>query len=97
MLMNKKKLIRIIIPLFIVIVIAGIWIYKNINSDTADSKNNEVFINSDGTPYVPSEDIEAEFTMYSYKDTKKHAFTVHQSGLTEDQMLAILADMGVTE
>lgn len=57
----------------------------------------QVFINADGTPYVPSEDIEVEFIMYSSKDTGEHAFTVHQGGLTEDQMRAILADMGVTE
>ena len=35
--MDKKKLIKIILPIFIVIVIAGIWIFKNINSGTTDS------------------------------------------------------------
>jgi thioredoxin 1 len=35
--------------------------------------------------------------MYSYKDTGEHAFTVHQGGLTEQQMRAILDDMGVDE
>ncbi|MFU0831320.1 MAG: Thioredoxin domain-containing protein [Oscillospiraceae bacterium] len=57
----------------------------------------QVFINSDGTPYVPSEEIDVEFTMYSYQDTGEHAFTVHQGGLTEEQMRAILADMGVAQ
>lgn len=174
--MEKKKLIKIIIPVLIVIIIAGIWIFKNINSGSGDlvtPNNNEdfvleteavdldvltayglpiiidfgsdscipckemapvlktmnaemqgkaiikfvdvwkhaeaadgfpiqviptqVFINADGTPYVPSEDIEIEFTMYSTKDTNEHVFTVHQGGLTEDQMRAILTDMGVTE
>lgn len=173
--MAKKKLIRIIIPIFIVIAIAGIWIFKNINSGSADkvTPNNEdfvlatetvdlnkltayelpiiidfgsdscipckemapvletmnsemqgkaiikfvdvwehpeaadgfpiqliptqIFINTDGTPYVPGDDIEVEFTMYSYKDTGELAFTVHQGGLTEEQMRAILADMGVSE
>lgn len=172
--MDKKKLIKIILPIFIVIVIAGIWIYKNIGFGSANSvspsnnedfvleieavdldaltayalpiiidfgsdscipckamapvlktmntemqgkaiikfvdvwKHNEaadgfpiqviptqIFINADGTPYVPSDDIEIEFTIYSLKDTGEHAFTVHQGGLTEEQMRAILADMGV--
>jgi thioredoxin 1 len=57
----------------------------------------QIFIKADGTPYEPSEDIEVEFTMYTYKETGEHAFTVHQGGLTEDQMRAILADMGVAE
>lgn len=57
----------------------------------------QVFINSDGTPYVPGDDIEVEFIVYRYKETGEHAFTVHQGGLTEEQMRAILVDMEVTE
>lgn len=57
----------------------------------------QVFINADGTPYLPSEELDIEFTMYSTKDTNEHVFTVHQGGLTEDQMRTILADMGITE
>lgn len=57
----------------------------------------QVFINADGTPYVPSDDIGIKFDMYSFKDTGEHAFTVHQGGLTEKEMRAILADMGVDE
>lgn len=57
----------------------------------------QVFINADGTPYVPSDDIEIEFTMYSTKDTNEHVYTIHQGGLTEDQMRTILADMGAVE
>ena len=57
----------------------------------------QVFINADGTPYMPRDDIEIKFDMYSFKDTGEHAFTVHQGGLTEEQMRAILADMGVSE
>lgn len=169
--MDKKKLVKIIVPVCIVLIIAGIWIFKNTNSDAppitgnkdftleatnidlevltsyelpiiidfgADScipckemapvlktlnvemqgaaiikfvdvwKNEDVandfpiqviptqiFINADGTPYVPSDDIKIEFTMYSTKDTNEHVFTVHQGGLTEDQMRRILTDMGV--
>lgn len=55
----------------------------------------QVFINSDGTPYMPSEDIDIEFSEYNYKDTGEVAFTVHQGGLTEDELRAILVDMGV--
>lgn len=181
--MDKKKLIRIIAPACIVLVIAGLWIFKNAdtgsgsprvplgNEDSVDLATpinkedfvletdsidldalpiiidfgsdscipckemapvlqtmnakmqgkaiikfvdvwkyeeaadgfpiqvipTQVLINADGTPYVPSDDVEVEFTMYSYKETGEHAFTVHQGGLTEDQMRAILADMGVSE
>lgn len=57
----------------------------------------QVFINADGTPYVPSDDIGIEFGFYSTKDTQQHVFTVHQGGLTAEQMDKILADMGAGE
>lgn len=55
----------------------------------------QVFFQADGAPYVPSEDLGIELTMYSTKDTNEHVFTVHQGGLTEQQLRDILADMGV--
>jgi thioredoxin 1 len=55
----------------------------------------QVIYRADGKPYTPNEDFGIELTMYSTKDTNEHIFTVHQGGLTEDQMRAILKDMGV--
>lgn len=57
----------------------------------------QVFFNADGTPFVPSDELakKIQFDMYSDKTTGKHTFTVHQGGLTEEQMRAILAEMGV--
>ena len=59
----------------------------------------QVLIAADGTPYAPSEDVasQIELTQYTYKDTGELAFTVHQGGLTEEQMRLILSDMGVEE
>lgn len=172
--MDIKKLVKIIVPVCIVLIIAGIWILKNTKPDvepTADNKDftleatnidlealtsyklpiiidfgadscipckemapvlktlnaemkgtaiikfvdvwkngkatngfpiqvipTQVFINANGTPYVPSNnmtDSGIEFTMYNYKETDEHAFTLHQGGLTEEQMRRILTDMGV--
>lgn len=57
----------------------------------------QVFFNADGTPFVPSDELakEIQFDMYSDKTTDEHTFTVHQGGLTEEQMRAILKEMGV--
>lgn len=58
----------------------------------------QVFFNADGTPFVPSDDLEKEieeFTMYKSKDTNEHIFTVHQGGLTEEEMRKVFAEMGV--
>ncbi len=56
----------------------------------------QIIINSDGTPYVPSENIGIEFIQYMSIETEEHIFTAHQGGLTEEQMRLILADMGVS-
>jgi thioredoxin 1 len=55
----------------------------------------QVFYTADGKPYVPSENLDIPFTMYTHKDTKEHLFTVHEGGLTEQEMWSILTDMGL--
>lgn len=57
----------------------------------------QVIFNADGTPFVPSDELAAQipFDMYSHKETGEHVFTVHQGGLTEEQLRAILKEMGV--
>lgn len=57
----------------------------------------QVLFNADGTPFVPSDELqkEMEFLMYSDKEGGKHTFTVHQGGLTEEQFRKILKEMGV--
>ena len=75
-----------------------VWKYTDGVSDFPVSViPTQVFFNADGTPYVPSEAIqkEIEFTMYSDKNTNEHIFTVHQGGITEEQMRKIFAEMGV--
>ena len=54
----------------------------------------QFFINADGTPYVPNEELGVEFILYRAKDTQQHVFTAHQGGLTSEELNAILADMG---
>lgn len=57
----------------------------------------QIFYNADGTPFVPSDTLlqEIEFTMYGSEDSNEHLFTVHQGGITEEQMRKIFAEMGV--
>lgn len=59
----------------------------------------QVLINADGTPFVPSDELAKKipFDMYSSRDTGEHVFTVHQGGLTEEEMRLILDEMGVSD
>jgi len=50
---------------------------------------------ADGKPYVPSKTIGIEFTQYQLKESKEHVYTAHQGGLTEEQIRAIMKELGV--
>lgn len=54
---------------------------------------------ADGEPYKPGAELAEEipFIFYKTKDTDELVFTVHEGGLTQEQMRAILMEMGVAE
>ena len=57
----------------------------------------QLFINADGTAYIPSDEIKEELQFniqYDY-NTKEALNTLHIGALTEEQMKMILVDMGV--
>lgn len=51
----------------------------------------QVFFNADGTPYIPSESLKKQIGGFKFYN----GFTIHEGGLTEEQMRAILKEMGV--
>ena len=57
----------------------------------------QIFFDKEGKPFVPSDKLKKSigFTLYSSRDTGEHVFTVHQGGLTEEQMKEIFREMGV--
>ena len=76
----------------------NVWDYQDAASNVpVQVIPTQVLFNADGTPFVPSDELakEIQFDMYSHKESGEHIFTVHQGGLTEEQMWAILKEMGV--
>jgi thioredoxin 1 len=55
----------------------------------------QVFFDASGKPFTPPDMLGIPFTMYSTRDTNEHVFTIHEGGLTKDQMLSILRAMGM--
>ena len=56
----------------------------------------QFFFNADGTAYVPSEDVQKQIGGFKlYSEGEKHTLTIHEGGLTEEQMRLILVEMGV--
>ncbi len=54
----------------------------------------QFFFDRDGKPFTPS-DATLGMILYADKDTRQHAFTAHEGGMTREQLLAVLAEMGV--
>lgn len=59
----------------------------------------QVLVTAEGKPYLPSAKIagQFDFTIHRDKDSGEHLYTIHQGGLDETQMLAIIEDMGVQQ
>lgn len=75
-----------------------VWAHKGVADDyPVRVIPTQLFINAGGTPYVPPEDSEIKFIIYTDKYTEKHIFTTHEGVLTQDEMRAILSDMGARE
>lgn len=78
----------------------NVWKYPGAIRDMpVQAVPTQIFFAANGEPYQPSAQLAEEipFLFYKKKDTGEHVFTVHEGGLTADQMRAILSDMGVRE
>lgn len=75
-----------------------VWKYQELAADyPVQVIPTQILIDTDGNAYVPSENVSVEYIQYTYKDTGEVAFTAHQGGLTEEQMLEALKEMGLKE
>ncbi|OGO86792.1 MAG: thiol reductase thioredoxin [Clostridiales bacterium GWD2_32_59] len=55
----------------------------------------QIFFNKEGKPYVPSDPEKMQMMMYSDKVTNEHVFTTHEGGMTKEQLLSALKEMGI--
>lgn len=54
----------------------------------------QFFFDKEGKPFRPS-DGQLGMILYADKDSRQHAFTAHEGGMTRGQLLAVLKEMGV--
>lgn len=55
----------------------------------------QVFIDASGKPYTPKDAEASQMKLYSKKDTGEHALTAHEGGVTKEQLMSILKEMGM--
>lgn len=55
----------------------------------------QIYIDAKGNPYTPKDPEAMQMKLYSLRDTGEHVFTAHEGGMTKDQLLSILKEMGM--
>ncbi|MCX7843726.1 MAG: thioredoxin family protein [Clostridia bacterium] len=55
----------------------------------------QFFFDKHGNPFVPKDPKAMNMRMYSTRDANKHVYTAHQGGMTKEQIMAVLKEMGV--
>ena len=57
----------------------------------------QILIDAKGKPYNPKNPDEMGLAMYSLKETGEHVFTAHEGGMSKEQMLKVLKEMGLEQ
>lgn len=55
----------------------------------------QIFFDANGKPYTPKDSEAMKMILYAIKDTNEHVFTAHEGGMTKEQLLSALKEMGV--
>ncbi|GAB6151511.1 thioredoxin family protein [Desulfosporosinus burensis] len=55
----------------------------------------QIFIDAEGNPYNPSDPEAMQMKLYSLRESKEHVFTAHEGGLTKEQLMSVLKEMGL--
>jgi thioredoxin 1 len=55
----------------------------------------QLFIDANGNPYRPKDSKTMGMKLYSIKDTGEHVLTTHEGGMTKEQLLKALKEMGM--
>lgn len=77
---------------------ADVWKYPNLAEGYPISLiPTQLFFDKDGNPYTPSDPERMGMMLYQTKDTMEHVFTAHEGGMTKDQLLDALSEMGMEE
>jgi len=79
-----------------VVKFVDVWKNKNAAADfPVQVIPTQFFFDKDGNPFVPKDAEAMQMMLYSTRDTNKHVYTTHQGGMTEEQLRAVLKEMGV--
>lgn len=75
-----------------------VWKYQNLAQGYPITViPTQLLFDAKGNPYTPKDAKAMQLNLYSSNDTNKHIFTTHEGGITKEQLLAMLKEMGLKE
>ncbi len=79
-----------------IIKFVDVWKYRDLAEGYPISLiPTQILIDANGKPYSPENPEAMQLKLYSTKDTGEHVFTAHEGGLTKEQLLSMLKEMGL--
>lgn len=79
-----------------IIKFVDVWKYQGIGDEYPLSViPTQVFFDGNGNAFVPKDPVGINFNLFSLKDTDEHVFTTHEGGMTKEDLLKVLKEMGV--
>lgn len=55
----------------------------------------QVIFDAKGNPYTPSDPEGMQMNLYTLPDSEEHVFTTHEGGMTKEQLMEVIREMGV--
>ena len=55
----------------------------------------QIFIDANGNPYTPKNPDALKMKIITAGEPKKHIFTAHEGGMTKEQLMSVLKEMGM--
>lgn len=82
----------------VIVKFVDVWKYPDVATEFPISViPTQLYFDKDGNPFVPSDPQSMGMTMYQTNDTNEHIYTTHEGGMTKEQFMNVLSEMGLEE
>ncbi|RCX17900.1 thioredoxin [Anaerobacterium chartisolvens] len=79
-----------------IIKFVDVWKYRDLAEGYPISLiPTQIFIDANGNPFKPKDPQTMQMRLYSTRDTNEHVFTAHEGGMTKEQLVSALEEMGL--
>ncbi|MEG6585774.1 thioredoxin family protein [Dendrosporobacter sp. 1207_IL3150] len=79
-----------------IIKFVDVWKYQKLaNGYPVRLIPTQVLIDSNGKPFTPKKNIDMQIKIYKQRGNDEHVFTTHEGGLTKEEMVTVLKEMGL--